>query len=303
VGPDGGVWFTAVDYARGHFAGGEPVDDAIVRMTPSGQFTVFPLPHPGVLPDGITVGPDGNVWFTEYYGNAVGRITPDGVITEFHVPTHYNGGTPQSQPHEIVAGPDGNLWFPDSGGGKIGRISPGGALVEYALPSHPEVPYPIQPYSIAAGPDGNLWFTENTALGRITPAGAITEFPLPAKDTGPYEITAGPDGDLWFLEEHFEANQDTYQIGRITPAGVITEFPLSYASEHPQALIAGPGGALWYAVPHPNTLGSLALSGAIAELHLPTERPFVGGPATLALGHDSTLWCANSAWIWHISAL
>jgi streptogramin lyase len=32
---------------------------------------------------GITSGPDGNLWFTEETHNAVGRITPGAVITEF----------------------------------------------------------------------------------------------------------------------------------------------------------------------------------------------------------------------------
>src|SRR5579862_8306665 len=31
----------------------------------------------------ITLGPDGNLWFTEYAGNRIGRITPSGVVTEF----------------------------------------------------------------------------------------------------------------------------------------------------------------------------------------------------------------------------
>ena len=31
----------------------------------------------------ITAGPDGNLWFTEFDGNRIGRITPLGVVTEF----------------------------------------------------------------------------------------------------------------------------------------------------------------------------------------------------------------------------
>jgi streptogramin lyase len=27
-------------------------------------------------PTGITVGPDGNLWFTEYYGNEIGALRP-----------------------------------------------------------------------------------------------------------------------------------------------------------------------------------------------------------------------------------
>ena len=34
-------------------------------------------------PTSITAGPDGNLWFTEYYGGRIGRITRAGVITEF----------------------------------------------------------------------------------------------------------------------------------------------------------------------------------------------------------------------------
>ena len=34
-------------------------------------------------PDGITTGPDGNLWFTEYNGDRIGRITPPGEVTEF----------------------------------------------------------------------------------------------------------------------------------------------------------------------------------------------------------------------------
>jgi len=40
----------------------------------AGTVTEFPLPLPGE-PFGITAGPDGNVWFTEAFGNKIGRIT------------------------------------------------------------------------------------------------------------------------------------------------------------------------------------------------------------------------------------
>ena len=37
----------------------------------------------GSYPFGITTGPDGNLWFTEYTGDRIGRITPQGVISEY----------------------------------------------------------------------------------------------------------------------------------------------------------------------------------------------------------------------------
>src|SRR5438552_18437025 len=73
----------------------------------------FPIPTIDAAPYGITAGPDGNIWFTEY-ANKIGRITVGGSITEFPIPT------PSSFPPGITAGPDGNLWFTEQDGNKIG---------------------------------------------------------------------------------------------------------------------------------------------------------------------------------------
>ena len=61
--------------------------------------------------------PDGNLWFTEFIANKIGRITPTGTITEFNVPTS------SSDPIGITAGPDGNLWFTERSGNKLGRVT------------------------------------------------------------------------------------------------------------------------------------------------------------------------------------
>src|ERR1700681_1487861 len=125
-------------------------------------------------PEGIALGPDGNLWFTEFTGDRIGRITPHGVVTEFSA-----GMTPFSNAVGITAGPDGNLWFTENAGfstntGRIGRITPAGVITEVSA----GVPSGAVPVSIAAGSDGNLWFTDSTAprVGRITPAGAVTMF-------------------------------------------------------------------------------------------------------------------------------
>ena len=73
---------------------------------------------PGVGLWGITAGPDGNVWFTEETNNAVGRITPGAVITEF------TAGFPTGSPQGMVTGPDGNLWVAMAGGdGAIAQVT------------------------------------------------------------------------------------------------------------------------------------------------------------------------------------
>jgi virginiamycin B lyase len=121
-------------------------------------------------PAGITTGPDGALWFTENAGNKIGRMTTNGMFTEYEVPT------PSSGVDSISMGPDGALWFTEHPRNNIGRITPNGVFTEYVIPTAAS-----GPAGITAGPDGALWFTESVAskIGRITTDGAITEYTIP----------------------------------------------------------------------------------------------------------------------------
>src|SRR5207237_8054312 len=68
-------------------------------------------------PNGITAGPDGNLWFAEVFG--VARITPAGMITHFPPPEFLFS-------NQITVGPDGNMWVTDTGDDIIGRATPPG---------------------------------------------------------------------------------------------------------------------------------------------------------------------------------
>ena len=121
VGPDGNLWFT------------EPRTNQIGRITPAGVVTSFAIPTTqattiggqptSTIPLFITAGPDGNLYFTEATGDQIGQITPDGVVTEFPIPTANSG------PTGIATGPDGNLYFAETNGNKIGVFDPFAAVV------------------------------------------------------------------------------------------------------------------------------------------------------------------------------
>ena len=83
------------------------------------SITEFPL---NSYPQGIAAGPDGALWFTEVNANRIGRITTDGVVTEYPVPT------PDSYLGGITAGPDGAFWFTEQSANKIGRAIPPNAV-------------------------------------------------------------------------------------------------------------------------------------------------------------------------------
>ncbi len=124
TGPDGNLWFT------------ELYTNKIGRITPAGIITEFDIPSAGLdiygtgtstsFPTDITTGPDGNLWFSAGLTNKIGSITPNGVITEFNVPTQgidiTGDGDFTSYPAGITTGPDGNIWFVEQAANKIGVL-------------------------------------------------------------------------------------------------------------------------------------------------------------------------------------
>jgi len=93
-------------------------------------------------PGEIAAGPDGALWFTNFFSNSIGRITTNGKITNYTDPTI-------DCPQGITAGPDGNLWFTNDCNNSIGKITPAGAVTKYTSTTISD------PGFITAGPDGN----------------------------------------------------------------------------------------------------------------------------------------------------
>ena len=76
-------------------------------------------------PRAMVTGPDGALWYTNFIGNSIGRITTSGhVKSAFHAPSI-------RRPSGIAAGPDGALWFTNYLGGSIGRITTAGTVTRY----------------------------------------------------------------------------------------------------------------------------------------------------------------------------
>jgi streptogramin lyase len=259
--------------ATGNLWATDVFGDIVVKRTPAGTETVFPLPAKS-RPECITRGNDGNMWFAEFGSQQIGRITPTGTITQFPMPTA------SAQPSCIVQGPDGALWFTEAGHAAIGRITTAGVVTEYPLAAA----VTLEGSGIAVGPDGNLWFTDyqGNKIGRITPAGAVSEFSVPTPDGGPSDIVAGPDGALWFTEDRAGL------IGRVTVNGTFTEYVRpSTQYDQPIGITAGPDGNLWFTDFQGGKVGRITPSGVVDEFPLATRNAFPGGITT---GSDGALW-------------
>src|SRR5215467_3397303 len=58
---------------------------SVLLLTPvaaHSQFKSFRIPTNNSQPEGITLGPDGHMWFAEAAANQIGRIDPKGKITD-----------------------------------------------------------------------------------------------------------------------------------------------------------------------------------------------------------------------------
>ena len=241
----------------------------------------FKVPSPGV-PQGITAGSDGALWFTLFYDNEVGRVTTKGAMSVFTLNT-------QNSATYITAGNDGALWLTllnDVGGSttnQIGRLTTAGKLTTFTVPKASYI------WDITSGSDGNLYFTDGASkVWRVTKSGKFTAFPF-ADSTGgyPYQITNGPDGNLWFTDR-------AGLIVKMTTAGKFTTFKVPRINGATDDIVAGPDGNLWFTLDDTDTsskIGRITPAGVITEFNFPAPSSnnylYLGG---ISAGPDGNLW-------------
>jgi streptogramin lyase len=265
-GPDGNTWVTTNALGQGR-------QDWILRIGPDGAVAQFQAGqgsgNSGTGPQGITAGPDGNLWFTEFWANRIGRMTPAGVLTEFPIPSYETG------PRGIVTGPDGNLWFVEShfNHTAVARITTAGEVTEYSLGG--SALDQLQPSDIVLGSDGNLWLNQTHPsapqgeIVRVALDGSLKVFAMP-KGTRPAGIASGPDGKIWFTDW----NQNT--IGRMGPTGTLRQFPLPRPNSEPTGIVAGRDGRLWFT--EGSRIGSIGTTVPEAQLNVRVLNFAAGSP-------------------------
>jgi virginiamycin B lyase len=89
----------------------------------SGEIAEFSMPQGGPSAVNIAVGPDRNVWYTR--GSKLGRVTADGIITEFPIGADgaravgLSAGSDRQPPERLT----NRLWFADGGANRIAYLS------------------------------------------------------------------------------------------------------------------------------------------------------------------------------------
>jgi virginiamycin B lyase len=276
--PDSGILRIATSGGNLWFSEESLPTSPIVRMTPTGLATAYPLPTAKAGVEAVTSGPDGNIWFTEWHTSRIGKITPLGKITEYKTPFD------PLQSVDIKAGADGNLWFATDHHG-IGRATINGKIRFFPINNNA-----TQPTALTPGPNKTIWFNEwaGNNVGFITATGQVTEYPAGLAGNG-FGIAYGKDGRIWF------ADPQKHRIGAIRTNGTGLTYYNLRSTSTPDSIIAGPDGNLYfgeYGGAFAGRIGKITTAGKITEYNLPAAQ---GAFPVLGLTvQGGNIWFANN---------
>jgi streptogramin lyase len=264
------------------------------------ELTTYPvtgLGGAGSHPDGITNGPDGNIWFADTGASAIGEVNVQS--TPFAASTEYPsvaGTAPPHAPFGITVGPNNNLWFPESAQvGQMNTGTPGTSVFTYAVPTPPGYSGSTAlSEQITTGPAKELmWFTSpgaNQVYSIATSGGALKPYtPAGNAPAGPTGITAqaldGTNYYLWFT------NALDSDVEKIYPNGnVIDTFPTSgtASAADPFFIVVNTDGNLWFTSCTQHSINYMTPSGVVESYVVSGSQPW-----GLTVGPDNAIWFAD----------
>jgi len=261
--------------------------------------TQFPVPTKHAEPLAITPGTHGDLWFSEYGANRIGRITTKGRVTEYRFPT-------LKRPGRVVTARDGSIWV--AGTNRFARVTlrtrPGRRAVAKIVEFHkPTQGFQGQVTSLAASPDGSVWYAGFGCYGQISPAGKVAEH-VDRASLGGRSIAVTPQGAVWL-------SSGTGAIARLGSDGTPAQSLQVPADPAPVAgvaraagvgpLVAAPDGSVWMRVGYGAAQNAdtarvirMAPSGAMAA-------PAVDAAALRVIaGPGGSVWYATGSDPWSL---
>jgi virginiamycin B lyase len=200
------IWGMTFD-ETGHLWFTEATEAAIWMFNSSAEtFEKFPL-QPNTFPIQLAVDSSGVIWFTELYGNQIGRLDPSKAvnntregITEYLIPT------PDAGAISLIFDKAGKIWFTEPFSRKVGMFDPETIrFKEYAMP---ESVFTLTGLAMDAA--GRLWITDHgsSEFYRFDPAtGVFNEYITSLPEylfnvSLPYYLVSGSKGEIW-MNEHY----------------------------------------------------------------------------------------------------
>jgi virginiamycin B lyase len=235
----------------------------------AGDFVEYPMTVASDIPTAVAVGPDGTVWFTIGFADAVGMIR-DGKLQRL----------PKSkknvEPVGLAVDADGAAWYIDPTEVLISRIVPSGEIKSFPLGT------PIARLGrLAVAPDGAVWFAESTTYGftRLKD-GVLTRNVPKSVRGGPYGVTVDAKGNVW------GTLQSGNQLVKISPGQEIAEYEIPTPGSSPSDVAADGAGNIWVVEFRGNKIAKFS-DGKFSEFDVPGEWSGLSGIAAAA---DGSVW-------------
>ena len=239
-----------------------------VRFDP--EFIEYPMLRSTDIPTAVAAAPDGAVWFTIEFSNAIG-LWRHGKIERL------SKGTQNLEPLGLAAASDGSAWYTDSTARAIARISRSGEITAFPLST------PIAKLGrLAVAPDGSVWFAESTSYSvtRLKD-GVLTRYVIESGQGSPYGVAVDAHGTVW------ATLQNTNKLVRISHEGELTEIDVPTRASSPTDIAIDAAGAVWFLEFRANKIGRY-VDGRFAEFAVPSD-----GKAALtglAVTPDGSVW-------------
>jgi virginiamycin B lyase len=233
------------------------------------RFSEYPMLVKTDIPTAIDVAPNGAVWFTIEFSDAIG-VFQDGKIRRIRKKDQ------NMEALGLASDGAGGAWITDTTARAISRVSADGEVRSFLLPT------PIVRLGrLALAPDGAVWFAD-TLMASVTRLqnGAFTPHSVGQQGATPYGIALDRSGDVW------TTLQGSDELGRISSSGELTTFDVPTRNSGLGDLTTDQSGAVWFLESRANKIGRFA-EGRFAEFEVPTPS---AGLASLAAAPDGSVW-------------
>jgi streptogramin lyase len=216
----------------------------LVGLDPSsGQLVAVKLPNATSFPYTTTVAPDGSLWFTELYGDKIGKLSLSCQLSEYKIPTSF-GGTPT----QIAFVNNTFGYYIDAGNATSGI----GSVLSFNPAQF--TPHDISPAIDLYAPSGiaistqtgKFWVTQHGASSLAAYDQQRDSWAVYPTSTITYQSTTLPyfvatNGSLVWFNEHYANRMAVLD----SHTGLLTEYSLS---DPPANQIIGIDNALTFAL-------------------------------------------------------
>src|SRR5262245_33218658 len=138
------------------------------------------------IPAAVAAGPDGAIWFTIDFSDAIGVLRHGRV-------ERISKGKQNFEPLGLAVDRRGIPWYTDNAQRAISHVAPDGAVVSFPLGT------PVAKLGrLAVAPDGAIWFAEESAFS-ITRLkdGAFRRHEVGDGTAGPFGVAVDGQGAVW----------------------------------------------------------------------------------------------------------